>query len=185
MAKALNAVVEGLAPSHASALDTAKKITDGTLLPQDLFGEKIDFLQPLLVRLCSQPDQEDIMGSAKIRLEALTAIANQGLSVNGVPGTTTPLHMACASRSIDLTSALLTFGGNPRAKDEEGKIPAQKIPEDAPERADLVRMLRAAELRMTAMQAIEGMDPQGDLRVGAGDVLVARAFRGAVKKMGL
>ena len=141
-------------------------------------------LQALLVRLCSPVALQEPSAARKVRLDALMALANQGLSVNGFAGTTTALHKACSTAAVDFASALLTLGANPRARDEEGKVPGQKIPLAAPELSKLMHMLRAAELRMTAMQAIQNAEHVNDMTAGPRDVLVARAYRGAAKKMG-
>lgn len=170
---------------ETSALAMASLIASGAERPKDLLEKNPGLLQPLLAILCGPSDRSEASKTRKIRLDAVIAIGNQGFSVNGALGTTTALHRACSTGSVDLVSALLTFGANPRARDEKGHTPLQILGAIMPERDELTRMLRAAELRMTAMQAIQSSEPAGDLAVCARDVLVARAYRGAAKKMGV
>lgn len=167
-----------------SALRTALSISEGGQLKDSVWGQSPEMLQSLLVTIC-RPSETATSQTLKIRLDALTAIANQGYSVNGEPGTTAPLHAACATRSIDLASALLTFGANPNAKDEQGKTPQQCIPADAPEAKAITGMLRASELKMTAMQAVQTNESNAEVNAGVNGILVARAYRSAARKMGI
>lgn len=167
-----------------SALRTALVIAHGTQLKNTVWGQSPHLLQSLIVTLCS-PSEGDTDETLKIRLDALTAIVNQGFSVNGEPGTTGPLHAACAARSIDIASALLTFGADPKASNEEGRTPQEMISASAPEAKTIARMIRATDLKMTALQAVRIEESHSEIHVGAKDMLVARAYRSAAKKMGL
>lgn len=174
----------GQVVDEKAALRAALSIAEGGQLKDSVWGQSPALLQSLLVTIC-RPSESATSKTLKIRLDAMSAIANQGYSVNGEPGTTTPLHAACASRSIDLASALLAFGADPGAKDGQGRTPQQCIPIEAPEGKAITGMLRSAELKMTAIQAVQTDDSKAEVNAGAKDMLVARAYRSAARKMGI
>lgn len=184
MVTALSITPSRQAVDETPTIKLAELIANDPAPYHEVLSREPVVLQALLVRLCSPVAWQEPSAARKARLDALMALANQGLSVNGLAGTTTALHKACSTAAVDFASALLTLGANPRAQDEEGKAPSQKIPLTAPERSELMHMLRVAELRMTAMQAIQDVEPVNDMTAGPSDVLVARAYRGAAKKMG-
>lgn len=173
-----------IAPDQKEAMRAALSVSEGAQVKDSVWGQSPEMLQQLLLSICN-PSENATSKTMRIRLNALTAIVNQGYSVNGLPDTTTPLHVACASQSVDLTSALLTFGANPKATDEEGKTPQQRILLDTPESKIIKNMLRSSELKMTAIEAIQTNEANAEVHSGFKEMLLARAYRSAAKKLGL
>lgn len=155
------------------------QVAEGSPLPAEWRNDP-QRVQALVVAACS-PSNNANASNMRVRLNALNALANQGVSINGEEGTTTPLHAACKAGAIDLVSALVTFGANPSVKDATGKKPAELIPPESPYRDDLSKMLNTAQLRMAAYGAIH--DTNQKLDAGEAPPWLEKAFKKARSKM--